>query len=257
MYSLDLAGKTAVVMGIANKRSIGMGVAEAINAAGADMVFTYVGEKFGKNVRELTEGFRNAAYYECDVSVDDDIERTFETIGREHGHIDMLVHSIAFAPREAISGDFIDTDREQFRIALDVSAYSLIHVARAAKRYMPNGGAIVAMSYLGAIRVIPRYNVMGTAKAALEHAVRQLAFELGPQNIRVNAISAGPVNTLSARGLRDFSEMLKHHENKSPLKRNVTLEDIGGTGLYLLSDMSSGVTGETIFVDAGYSIMGF
>jgi enoyl-[acyl-carrier protein] reductase I len=256
MFQLDLSGKVAIVMGVANKRSLAFGAAEILNRAGARLAFTYVGERFGENVRELTQDFPNARYYECDVQQDESIDATFEAIARDFGGADMLVHSIAYAPREALSEDFLQTSREAYRIAMDVSAFSLIRVARAAAPLMEGRqGALVTMTYLGAEKVVPRYNVMGSAKAALEHAVRQLAFELGPRGIRVNAVSAGPVNTLSARGVRDLTEMLKFHAEKAPLKRNVSLEDIGRATLFLLTELSSGVTGETLHVDAGYSIM--
>jgi len=256
MIQLDLAGKVAIVMGIANKRSLAFAVAEELNRAGASMAFTYVGERFGDNVRELTESFTGARYYECDVQDDASIDRVFESIGTDYGGVDMLLHSIAYAPREALSEDFLHTTRDAYRIAMDVSAFSFVRVAKAAAPLMEGRhGALVTMTYLGAEKVVPRYNVMGSAKAALEHAVRQLAFELGPRGIRVNALSAGPVNTLSARGVRDLGDMLKHHAEKAPLRRNVTLEDIGRAGLFLLTDLASGVTGETLYVDAGYNIM--
>jgi len=260
MYKLDLGDKVAVVMGVANKRSLGWAIAQELHRAGAKMAFTYVGEKFGANVEKLAgdEGIEGARFYDCDVSDDAAVDRAFEAIGKDFGHVDMLVHSIAFAKREEIADQFLSTSRDGFRVALDVSAYSFLRVAQAVVPLMEGReGAMIGLSYLGADRAIPRYNVMGTAKAALEQIVRQLAFELGPKNIRVNALSAGPMNTLSARGLRDLSDMLKHHAEKAPLKRNVTPEDVGRSGLYLLSELSSGVTGETLYVDAGYNIMGF
>jgi enoyl-[acyl-carrier protein] reductase I len=255
MYQLDLSDKVAVVMGVANKRSLGWAIALELHRAGARMAFTYMGEKFGANVKKLAEdeGIADARYYDCDVSDDASVDRVFEGIGKDFGHVDMLV-----AKREEISDQFLTTSRDGFRVALDVSAYSFLRVAQAAVPLMKGReGAMIGLSYLGATRVVPRYNVMGTAKAALEHIVRQLAFELGPKGIRVNALSAGPMNTLSARGLRDLSEMLRHHAEKAPLQRNVTPEDVGRSGLFLLSDLSSGVTGETLHVDAGYNIMGF
>jgi len=256
MFPIDLDGKTAVIMGVANQRSLAWGVAEKLRAAGANIVFTYVGEKFRGNLETLTEDFP-CTLIECDVTNDAQVDEAFAQIGKEQGRIDMLVHSIAFANREDLSGAYVDTSREGFRTALEVSAYSLVRVAQAALPLLrENGGSIIAMSYLAAVRAVPKYNVMGTAKAALEQAVRQLALELGEMNIRVNAISAGPVNTLSARGVRGFTDILGLHRERAPLKRNVTLEDVGGTALYLLSDLASGVTGETIYVDGGFNIVG-
>lgn len=257
MYPIDLSGRVAVVMGVANQRSLAWGVAEKLRAAGARLAFTYVGEKFGGNVQKLTEDFPDRKLYECDVQNDEQIDDTFDRIGKDMGRIDMLVHSIAFANREDLSGAYMNTSREGFRTALEISAYSLVRTARAAVPQMgESGGSIIAMTYLAAVRAVPKYNVMGTAKAALEQGVRQLALELGERSIRVNAISAGPVNTLSARGVRGFTDILGLHRERAPLKRNVTLEDVGGTALYLLSDLSSGVTGETIYVDGGFSIVG-
>lgn len=257
MYPIDLGGKVAVIMGVANQRSLAWGVAEKLNAAGARLVFTTVGEKFGETVASLTEGFEDRLLYECNVQDDAQVDDVFGRIAEDAGRIDMLVHSIAFANREDLSGSFVDTSREGFRTALEISAYSLVRTTQAALPHMrARGGSIIAMSYLAAVRAVPKYNVMGTAKAALEQAVRQLAFELGEHAIRVNAISAGPVNTLSARGVRGFTDILGLHRERAPLKRNVTLDDVGGTALYLLSDLSSGVTGETIYVDGGFNIVG-
>lgn len=257
MYPIDLSGKVAVIMGVANQRSLAWGVAEKLNAAGARLAFTYVGEKFGGNVEKLTADFAGRKLYECDVQNDAQVDETFAAIGKDMGRVDLLVHSIAFANREDLSGSYLDTSREGFRTALEISAYSLVRTTRAAAPLMKeNGGSIIAMTYLAAVRAVPKYNVMGTAKAALEQAVRQLALELGEHAIRVNAISAGPVNTLSARGVRGFTDILGLHRERAPLKRNVTLDDVGGTALYLLSDLASGVTGETIYVDGGFSIVG-
>lgn len=257
MFTIDLSGKVAVIMGVANHRSIGWGIAQCLHKAGASSAFTYVGEKFGQTLSKLTEDLGQPKLYECDVADDAAIDRTFAAIGKDFGKIDILVHSIAFAPRDALEGRYLDTERDAFRTALDISAFSLVRVARAAHPLMKEqGGAIVTLSYLAAERAVPRYNVMGTAKAALEQAVRQLAYELGPDNIRVNAISAGPVNTLSARGVKDFTNMLGLVRDKAPLKRSITLEEIGTAALFLLTDMGGGVTGETLYVDAGYNIMG-
>jgi enoyl-[acyl-carrier protein] reductase I len=257
MYPIDLSDKVAVIMGVANRRSLAWGIAEALQRAGAKAAFTYVGERFGANVQDLVAGYEGARFYECDVTDDAQIDDVFGAIGRDFGAVDFVVHSIAFARREDLGGRFVDTDREGFRIALDVSAFSFIRVARAASPLMQSrGGSLIAMTYIASHRVVPSYNVMGSAKAALEHAGRQLAAELGPAGIRVNAISAGPVNTLSARGIAGFVDMLKLNREKAPLRRNVTLEDIGKAGLFLLSDLSSGVTGEVLHVDAGYNIVG-
>ena len=257
MYQLDLSDKVAVIMGVANTRSLAWAGAEALRLAGARVVFTHVGEKFGANLRQLTGEYRDPLFYDCNVASDEEIDRTFDRIGDDLGRVDMLVHSIAFAPREALAGRFVDTTREGFRVALDISAYSFVRSARAAHSLKENEGSMITMTFLGAERVVPKYNVMGAAKAALENSVRQLASDLGPEGVRVNAISAGPINTLSARGVRDFSSALGMHEARAPLRRNVTQEDVGRTALYLLSELSSGVTGEIIHVDAGYSIMGF
>jgi enoyl-[acyl-carrier protein] reductase I len=257
MYPIDLGGKVAVIMGVANQRSLAWGVTEKLHEAGARLVFTTVGEKFGETVDKLTEDFEGRLLYECNVQDDAQVDDVFARIGKDAGRVDILVHSIAFANREDLSGSYVDTSREGFRTALEISAYSLVRTTRAALPLMKRtGGSIIAMSYLAAVRAVPKYNVMGTAKAALEQAVRQLALELGEHGIRVNAISAGPVNTLSARGVRGFTDILGLHRERAPLKRNVTLEDVGGTALYLLSDLSSGVTGETIYVDGGFNIVG-
>ncbi len=257
MYRISLYDKIAVIMGVANHRSLAWGIAEALHAAGARLAFTYIGHKFGTNVRDLATSFRGARFYECNVTNDDQITDAFERIGGEMGRVDMLVHSIAYSPRDELGGRFLHTTRDGYRVAMEISAYSLIRVANAAYPFMKDeGGSMLAMTYFASQRVVPSYNVMGSAKAALEHAVRQLAFELGPQNIRVNAISAGPVSTLSSRGVGGFTDMLKDHRRKAPLKRNVTQEDVGKAGLFLLSELGSGVTGEILHVDAGYNIMG-
>jgi enoyl-[acyl-carrier protein] reductase I len=252
-----LAGKTGIVFGVANKRSIAWAIAQAWRDAGARLAFTYQGERLKENVEELAGTFgTDTPLYPCDVTRDEDIARVFTQVGKDFGKLDLLLHSVAFAPKAALEGQFVNTSREAFRIAHDVSAYSLIALARAAAPLMKNGGAIIAMSYYGAAKVIPHYNVMGVAKAALEACVRYLAYDLGPNKIRVNAISAGPVNTLAARGIAGFGEMLKHYEEHSPLKRNLEPAELGSAGLFLASDMSTATTGQILYVDCGYEIMG-
>ena len=258
MYPIDLSGRVAAVFGVANHRSLAWGIARTLSRAGARLAFTYQGERLKDRVGKLAAECDGSLVLPCDVTDDPQTEKVFSTIEAETGRLDMLVHSIAFAPREELEGRFIETTREGFRVALDISAYSLIRVAGLAAPLMEKGGggSMLTLTYMASERVVPKYNVMGSAKAALEHAVRQLAFELGPQNVRVNAISAGPVSTLAARGVSGLTGMLAHHRETAPLKRNITLEDIGGAALFLLSDLSSGVTGETLHVDAGFSIMG-
>lgn len=255
MYTLDLAGKTGLIFGVANKRSLAAGIAGHLDRAGARLAFAYQGERFRDAVAVISEKMKDPLLVECDVSRDADLEQAFDTVKREFGHLDYVVHSVAFAPREELEGEYRNTSRDGFRIALEISAYSLIPMARLAAPLMEGrNGAIVALSYLGAERAIPSYNVMGTAKAALEHAVRQLSLGLGKLNIRVNAISAGPVNTLSARGVSGFNNMLKVYEERSPLGRNITQDEVGAAALFLLSDMASGITGTVLHVDAGFHI---
>ena len=252
-----LKDKLGLVFGVANKRSIAWSIAQAWHQAGARLAFTYQGERLKANVEELVGTFgQDTPIYPCDVTRDEEILSVFENLKRDFGKLHLVLHSIAFAPREALEGRFVNTSREAFRIAHDVSAYSLLGIARAAQPLMTDGGSIVAMTYYGAEKVVPHYNVMGVAKASLEATVRYLAHDLGPDKIRVNAISAGPVNTLAARGISGFGEMLKYHADHAPLKRNVLPKELGDTGLYLGSDMSSAVTGEVIYVDCGYNIMG-
>jgi enoyl-[acyl-carrier protein] reductase I len=258
MNQKPLDGKLALVFGVANKRSIAWAIAQAWAAAGARLAFTYQGERLKENVEELAGTFGpDTPMYPCDVTHDDQIARTFAAVAHDFGgRLDILLHAVAFAPRDALEGQFINTSREAFRIAHDVSAYSLIALARAATPLMANGGSIVAMSYYGAVKVVPHYNVMGVAKASLEASVRYLAYDLGPKKIRVNAISAGPVNTLAARGISGFSAMLKHYEEHTPLKRNLEPRELGDAGLFLASDMSTATTGQVLYVDCGYEIMG-
>ncbi len=252
-----LKGKLGVVFGVANKRSIAWSIAQAWHQAGARLAFTYQGERLKENVEELVSTFgQGTPLFPCDVTRDEEIQSVFEGLAHVFGTLHLVLHSVAFAPRDALEGKFINTSREAFRIAHDVSAYSLIALTRTAQPLMKEGGSVVAMTYYGAEKVVPHYNVMGVAKASLEATVRYLAHDLGTQNIRVNAISAGPMNTLAARGISGFTEMLKHHAAHAPLKRNVLPKELGDTGLYLASNMSSGVTGEVIYVDCGYNIMG-
>lgn len=252
-----LAGKLGIVFGVANKRSIAWAIAQAWHKAGARLAFTYQGERLKENVEDLAGAFGpETLILPCDVTQDEQIAAVFQTVGEKFGKLHLLLHSVAFAPKDALEGDFVGTSREAFRIAHDVSAYSLVALARAAAPLMTEGGSVVAMSYYGAEKVVPHYNVMGVAKASLEASTRYLAYDLGPKKIRVNCISAGPVNTLAARGIAGFTDMLKHYEAHAPLKRNVLPEELGATGLFLASDGAAAITGQVIYVDAGYQIMG-
>ena len=252
-----LEGKLGIVFGVANQRSIAWAIAQAWAREGARLAFTYQGERVKENVEELAGTFgADTLILPCDVTKDDDIASVFKAVSEKFGALNLLLHSVAFAPKDALEGEFLNTSREAYRIAHDVSAYSLVALARAAAPLMTNGGSIVAMSYYGAEKVVPHYNVMGVAKAALEASSRYLAYDLGPKKIRVNCISAGPVNTLAARGIAGFTEMLKHYESRSPLKRNVLPEELGATGVFLASDGAAAITGQTIYVDSGYQIMG-
>jgi len=252
-----LAGKCGIVFGVANKRSIAWAIAQAWSNAGAKLAFTYQGERLKENVSELAGAFgKDTLILPCDVTKDEDIDRVFKTVGDAFGKLHLMLHSVAFAPKDALEGRFVNTSREAFRIAHDVSAYSLIALARAAAPLMTEGGSIVGMSYYGAEKVVPHYNVMGVAKASLEACTRYLAYDLGPSKIRVNCISAGPVNTIAARGIAGFLSMLKQYEEHSPLKRNVTPEELGATGLFLASDGAAAITGQVLYVDCGYQIMG-
>jgi enoyl-[acyl-carrier protein] reductase I len=252
-----LEGRNGLVVGVANKRSIAWGIAQALAGAGMRLAFTYQGERLRENVEALAGELSGSVVYPCDVTVDAEIDAVMTGIARDLGTLDVVVHSVAFAPREDLEGRFSDTTREGFRIAHDVSSYSLIALTRAAAPLLEKSGrgAVVAMTYYGSEKVAAGYNVMGVAKASLEAAVRYLAADLGPRGIRVNAVSAGPVNTLAARGVRGFTDMLRQHAEKAPLRRNVTLREIGDAALFLLSPMASGITGQVLFVDAGYQIM--
>ncbi len=252
-----LAGKKGIVFGVANKRSIAWAIAQAWQEAGATLAFTYQGDRLKENVEELAGTFGpNTPLYPCDVTRDEDIARVFQSVQKDFGSLDMLLHSVAYAPKDALEGEFINTSRQAFQVAHDVSAYSLVALSRAAAPLMTNGGSIVAMSYYGAVKVVPHYNVMGVAKAALEASVRYLAYDLGTKKIRVNAISAGPVNTLAARGISGFMSMLKHYEEHTPMKRNIEGRELGDAGLFLASNMSTATTGQVLYVDCGYEIMG-
>ncbi len=255
MHGIDLSGKHALVMGVANHRSLSWGIADLLHQAGATLCLTYASERLKGMVAEVTAGRPNVLLLECDVTHDAQIDAVAKRLESEWGAIEMLVHGIAFARKEDLEGLFVATPREGFQAALEVSAYSLLNVTN---RMLPllekNGASIVTLSYLAAERAVPNYNVMGSAKAVLEQSVRQLALELGSRNIRVNAVSAGPVSTLAARGIHGFTDMLKKHAERAPLHRNVTQSDVGKAGLFLLSDLGSGVTGEVLMVDAGYSI---
>jgi enoyl-[acyl-carrier protein] reductase I len=252
-----LKNKQGIIFGVANKRSIAWATAQALHQAGARLAFTYQGDRLKDNVEGLTKAeMPDSPLLSCDVSKQEEVDETFQRVGAEFGRLDFLIHSIAFAPREALEGDYLKTDRETFLTALEISAYSLTQLARAAAPLMTEGGSIVTMSFHGAEKVYQGYNVMGVAKAALESSVRYLAADLGPRNIRVNAISAGPIQTLSSRGVSGLTTMLKHHAERAPLHRNVEPREVGNTALFLCSSLSSGITGETIFVDCGYNVMG-
>jgi enoyl-[acyl-carrier protein] reductase I len=249
--------KTAVIFGLANKRSIAWAIAQKLQEAGWRLAICYQNERLEQEARNLIADLPGTAGFMCDVSSDEQIVKLFDELKSKYGTLHGIVHSVAFAPAEELRGEFVNTTREGFRIAHDISVYSLVAVARAAAPLMTDGGGIVTMSYFGAEKVVPRYNVMGVAKAALEASVRYLASDLGPKGVRVNAISAGPIKTLAARGISNLGEMLKAHADRSPLRRNVDPAEVGGTAAFLLSSAGSGITGETIYVDCGYNIMGF
>jgi enoyl-[acyl-carrier protein] reductase I len=251
-----LENKFGIIFGVANKRSIAWATARACMDAGARLAFTYQNERLRENVEGLTAG-TDSPLVQCDVTKPEEVEAAFSAVRERFGRLDFLVHSLAFAPREALEGEFVATTREAFLTALDISAYSLAELARAAAPLMTEGGSIVSMTYYGAEKVVPNYNVMGVAKAALEASTRYLANDLGRRNIRVNAVSAGPINTLAARGVGNLSAMLRHHAEHSPLGRNVEAREVGNAALFLVSPLSSGITGEILHVDCGYNIMAF
>jgi len=249
-----LQDKYGIIFGVANKRSIAWATAQACLGAGARLAFSYQNERLRENVESLTAG-TDAPLVQCDVSNPEEVETAFAAVKEKFGRLDFLVHSLAFAPREALEGEYVATTREAFLTALDVSAYSLAELARAAAPLMTEGGSIVSMTYYGAEKVVANYNVMGVAKAALEASTRYLASDLGRQNIRVNAVSAGPLNTLAARGVGNMNVMLRHHAERAPLRRNVEAREVGNAALFLLSPLSSGITGEVLHVDCGFNIM--
>ena len=253
-----LEGKHGLVLGIANKRSIAWGIAQAVSREGARLAVTYQGERLEENVRELAQGLKDPVILPCDVSRDEDLDTLAAEVGKSLGGLDFVVHAVAFALREELDGDFMNTSREGYRVAQDISSYSLTALT---KRVVPlieprGGGSIVTLTYLGGERVVPNYNVMGVAKAALEMSVRYLASDLGPKGIRVNAISAGPIKTLAASGVHGISKMLEYHRTHAPLRKNTEQEEVGDVGLFLVSPLSRGVTGEVIHVDNGFHVMG-
>jgi enoyl-[acyl-carrier protein] reductase I len=254
-----LDGKTGIVFGVANKRSIAWAIAQSLAREGMRLAFTYQGDRLKENVEGLTsQGMPGSLLLPCDVTNDAEIANVFARVEEEYGRLDALLHSVAYAPKEDLENDFVNTSRDGFKLAHDISAYSLVALSKAAMPLFEKsgGGSVLALSYLGAVKAVEGYNVMGVAKASLEASVRYLAANLGPRNVRVNALSAGPVNTLAARGIKGFTTMLKHHADRAPLRRNVELEEIGQAGLFLLSPMSSAITGEVMYVDCGYNIVG-
>src|SRR6201991_1743143 len=251
-----LAGKRGLIMGVANDRSIAWGIAKAAADAGAELAFTYQGEALQKRVMPLAQSVNGKLVLPCDVTDDASLDAAFASVKEAWGSLDFVVHAIAFSDKEELKGLYVDTTRKNFALTMDISCYSFTAVCDRARHLMPRGGSLLTLSYFGAERVMPHYNVMGVAKAALECSVRYLAADLGGDDIRVNAISAGPIKTLAASGIGDFRHILRWNELNSPMKRNVTIEDVGGAGLYLLSDLASGVTGETHHVDAGYHVIG-
>ncbi|MFH1066393.1 MAG: enoyl-ACP reductase [bacterium] len=253
----SLQGKTALIFGVASKRSIAWAIACAWAQAGARLIFNYQGERLKENVEDLASTFgSNIPIYPCDVSKDEEIEKFFDFVKSKTNRVDLLLHSVAFAPKEALERPFLETSRAAFTTAHDISAYSLLALSRHAAPLMTEGGSILTMTYYGSEKVIPNYNVMGVAKASLEATVRYLAYDLGEKKIRVNAISAGPVNTLAARGIAGFTKMLTHYEQHSPLRRNIEVSELGATGAFLASDGAAAITGQVLHVDSGYSIMG-
>lgn len=256
---LDLKGKNALVTGIANNRSIAWGIAQQLHQAGANLGVTYLPDekgRFEKKVRDLVEPLNPSIFLPCDVQDDQQIDATFAAIKEEWGHLDILIHCLAFANREDLSGEFSNTSRQGFQTALEISTYSLTRLVQAAKPIFRSGASVVTLTYLGGVKVIPNYNIMGIAKSALEMSVRYLASELGENNVRVNAISAGPIRTLASSAVGGILEMIRHVEDIAPLHRTVTQEEVGNTAAFLSSDLSSGITGQVIYVDAGYEIMG-
>ena len=251
-----MAGRRGLIMGLANDRSLAWGIAKALRDQGAELAFSYQGEALEKRVRPLAAELGSDLLVDCDVSDMAALDRTFEELKKRWDSLDFVVHAIGFSDKNELRGKFVDTSLDNFLLTMNISVYSFVAVAQRAKAMMKQGGALLTLSYYGAEKVIPHYNVMGLAKAALETSVKYLAMDLGPEGIRVNAISAGPIKTLAASGIGDFRYIMKWNEYNSPLRRNVTIEDVGGAGLYLLSDLASGVTGEVHHVDAGYNVVG-
>lgn len=251
-----MKGKRGLIMGLANDKSLAWGIAKQLHEHGAELAFSFQGDALKKRVVPLAEQLGSDFTFECDVSDMDALDRAFDTLKERWETIDFIVHAIGFSDKNELRGKYLDTSLDNFLVTMNISAYSLVAVAKRARVMMPNGGSILTLTYYGAEKVMPHYNVMGVAKAALETSVQYLANDLGPEGIRVNAISAGPIKTLAASGIGDFRYILKWNELNSPLRRNVTIDDVGGSGLYFLSDLSSGVTGETHHVDAGYHIVG-
>ena len=251
-----MAGKRGLIMGLANDKSLAWGIAKSLHAQGAEMAFSYQGDALAKRVRPLAEQVGSDFLIDCDVTDMDKLDAAFAEVEARWGTLDFVVHAIGFSDKTELRGLYVDTSLDNVLMTMNVSAYSFVAVTRRARALMPNGGSILTLSYYGAEKVIPHYNVMGVAKAALETSVKYLAMDLGRENIRVNAISAGPIKTLAASGIGDFRYILKWNELNAPLRRNVTIEDVGGAGLYLLSDLASGVTGEIHHVDAGYNVIG-
>ena len=253
-----LEGKLALVAGVANRRSIAWAIAQALADHGVRLAFTYQGERLKESVEVLANTLEGSLLVPCDVTLDHEIDAVFEKLDAEFGRLDTLVHSVAFAPREDLENEFVKTSRDGFRVAHDISAYSLVALTRGALPLFEKsgGGAVLALTYYGAEKAVEGYNLMGVAKASLEASIRYLAANLGPKNVRVNAISAGPVNTLAARGIKGFTGMMKHHAERAPLRRNVELEEIGSAALFLCSPMSSAITGEIMYVDCGYNVIG-
>ena len=256
MVNIDLSGKRFLVMGVTNRRSLGWGIAEKLIEAGADLAFSYQGERLQREAEKLTANLPTARLYSCDVTNEDELTAVFSDLEREWGSLDGLVHAIAFAPRAAMEGRYIDTERQDWITALEVSAYSLVSVARYAEPLLAEGAGLVTLTYYASEKVVPKYNVMAVAKSALESSVRYLAYELGEKGVRVNAISAGPVKTIAARSIPGFMKMYKAFTDMAPLKRNITKEEVGNLGLFLLSPMAAAITGEVIYVDSGYHVMG-
>jgi enoyl-[acyl-carrier protein] reductase I len=251
-----MEGKRGLIMGLANEKSLAWGIAQKLREHGAEMAFSYQGEALEKRVRPLAESLGSDFLIDCDVADMAELDNAFDALGERWETIDFVLHAIGFSDKNELRGKYLDTSLENFLMTMNVSAYSFTAVAKRAAAMMPNGGSLITLTYAGAERVMPHYNVMGVAKAALEASVKYLANDLGPDNIRVNAISAGPIQTLAARGIGDFNYILKWNQYNSPLRRNVTIEDVGGAGLYLFSDLSSGVTGEVHHVDSGYHVVG-